>query len=63
MEETAQSEELLEQRFFMDDVLTALQQMNPRRAERLLRNHTVNDIVTYVNQGQEYWDTMYSYYD
>lgn len=63
MEETAQSEELLEQRFFMDDVLTALQQMTPRRAERLLRNHTFNDIVTYVNQGQEYWDTMYSYYD
>ena len=63
MEETAQSEELLEQRFFMDDVLTALQRMTPRRAERLLRNHTVNDIVTYVNQGQEYWETMYSYYD
>lgn len=63
MEETVQSEELLEQRFFMDDVLTALQQMTPRRAERLLKNHTVNDIVTYVNQGQEYWDTMYSYYD
>lgn len=63
MEETAQNEELLEQRFFMDDVLTALQRMTPRRAERLLRNHTVNDIVTYVNQGQEYWDTMYSYYD
>lgn len=63
MEETAQSEELLEQGFFMDDVLMALQQMTPRRAERLLRNYTVNDIVTYVNQGQEYWDTMYSYYD
>lgn len=61
--EEVQNQELLEQRFFMDDVLTALQQMTPRRAERLLRNHTVNDIITYVNQGQEYWDTMYSYYD
>lgn len=36
--EEVQNQELLEQRFFMDDVLTALQRMNPEGAERILKN-------------------------
>ena len=39
--EEMQNEELLEQRFFMDDVLTALQHMSSDRAERVLKNFTM----------------------
>ena len=45
MEETVQSEELLKQRFFMDDVLTALQRMNPEGAERILKKCNLCDLI------------------
>lgn len=61
MEETAQSEELLEQRFFMDDVLTALQRMNPEGAERILKKCNLCDLINYVNQEQGFWDRVYDF--
>ena len=61
MEETVQSEELLKQRFFMDDVLTALQRMNPEGAERILKKCNLCDLINYVNQEQGFWDRVYDF--
>lgn len=59
MEETAQNEELLKQRFFMDDVLTALQHMSSDRAERVLKNFTMEKLIIYVNQEPSFWESVY----
>lgn len=59
MEETTQSEELLEQRFFMDDVLTALQHMTSDRAERVLKNFAMEKLIIYVNQEPSFWESVY----
>ena len=61
MEETVQSKELLKQRFFMDDVLTALQRMNPEGAERILKTCNLCDLIIYVNQEQGFWDRVYDF--
>mgnify|MGYP006998443073 FL=1 len=58
MEETVQSEELLKQRFFMDDVLTALQRMNPEGAERILKKCNFCYLINYVNQEPGFWDRV-----
>lgn len=54
-----QNEELLEQRFFMDDVLTALQHMSSDRAERVLKNFTMEKLIIYVNQEPSFWESVY----
>lgn len=57
--EEMQNEELLEQRFFMDDVLTALQHMSSDRAERVLKNFTMEKLIIYVNQEPSFWESVY----
>lgn len=57
--EEMQNEELLEQRFFMDDVLTALQHMSSDRAERVLKNFTIEKLIIYVNQEPSFWESVY----
>lgn len=57
--EEMQNEELLEQRFFMNDVLTALQHMSSDRAERVLKNFTMEKLIIYVNQEPSFWESVY----
>lgn len=57
--EEMQNEELLEQRFFMDDVLTALQHMSSDRAERVLKNFTMEKLIIYVNQEPSFRESVY----
>ena len=54
-----QNEELLVQRFFMNDVLTALQHMSSDRAERVLKNFTMEKLIIYVNQEPSFWESVY----
>lgn len=57
--EEMQNEELLVQRFFMNDVLTALQHMSSDRAERVLKNFTMEKLIIYVNQEPSFWESVY----
>lgn len=57
--EEVQNQELIEQRFFTDDVLTALQHMSSDRAERVLKNFTMEKLIIYVNQEPSFWESVY----
>ena len=43
----------------MDDVLTALQHMSSDRAERVLKNFTMEKLIFFVNQEPSFWESVY----